>query len=290
LCRIQKFKLKGFEQYYPDIDKLELPLFNKHFYIIPDRSIDPRTNIQNFIEKVPKVELPPIQNNKFANPPNLIGPISKNLTTINPVVLSANTNITTTNTIASIGINSSIASTLANVVNQISTLATMTANIQQTPLNIVNPLAVSSNSTSDNNKPKTLEVTVPVASIPSTINLNVASTSTTTTQKQPGSSTTMPNISGQTVLATSLTAAVQATTSTTTKSTEPVQKVAINVPPAPPTTSQNILLKTEVAQTLQNISDTKIASKAPTTSQASKSKSSGTQNNNTNFFKNKIKK
>jgi len=75
LCRMKKYTLDGFEQYFQNISKLEMPLFDQYFYIIPDKAVNLLTNIQFSIKNVPKVTLPPVQ---LANPPpNKIGPISR---------------------------------------------------------------------------------------------------------------------------------------------------------------------------------------------------------------------
>ncbi len=74
LCRIQKFKLPSFEEYFPDIAKLEMPIFDKYFYIIPDESVDLLVSIEKEVQLVPKIELPPVQ--KENPPPDKAGPIS----------------------------------------------------------------------------------------------------------------------------------------------------------------------------------------------------------------------
>lgn len=92
LCRIKKYTLDGFEEYFQDVEKFNMPLFDQYFYIIPDKAINLLANIQLSIKKIPKIVLPPIQ---LANPPpDKIGPISTQSisrttsTTINPSLVS----------------------------------------------------------------------------------------------------------------------------------------------------------------------------------------------------------
>lgn len=74
LCRIQKYKLKSFEQYFPNIKKLEMPIFDKYFYIIPDNSIDLLVSVEKQIQTAAEISLPP-SNNPLPTP-NKVGPNS----------------------------------------------------------------------------------------------------------------------------------------------------------------------------------------------------------------------
>jgi len=39
LCRLQKYKMEKFESYFPDVEKLEMPLIDQYFFISPDGAI-----------------------------------------------------------------------------------------------------------------------------------------------------------------------------------------------------------------------------------------------------------
>lgn len=101
LCRIKKYTLDGFEEYFQDVAKFEMPLFDQHFYIIPDQAINLLTNIQLSIKKIPKITLPPLQ---LANPPpDKIGPISsRSVERAVSNVLRASTQIERIQTISSL--------------------------------------------------------------------------------------------------------------------------------------------------------------------------------------------
>lgn len=90
LCRIQTHKLPFFNEYFPDVQKLEMPLFDKYFYIIPDNSVNLLTSIQNAVQQLPK-PLPPIEVQEANPPPDKIGPISILDAVANIVDLVANT-------------------------------------------------------------------------------------------------------------------------------------------------------------------------------------------------------
>jgi hypothetical protein len=55
LCRIQKYKLPTLEEYFPDINKLEMPVFNKYFYITPTGPYEIAQSMQAFNTNVLKV-------------------------------------------------------------------------------------------------------------------------------------------------------------------------------------------------------------------------------------------
>lgn len=65
-CRINKYKLPSFEEYFPDIKKLEMPILDKYFYIVPNNSVQLIDEIQKqiLIPTNAPVDLPPIKEDK----------------------------------------------------------------------------------------------------------------------------------------------------------------------------------------------------------------------------------
>lgn len=144
LCRLQKYKLSSYEGHYPDIAKLEMPLFDQYFYIIPDNAVNLLTSIQKSIQSTPKIVLPPLELAKPA--PDKVGPVS------------------------AIGLVSAV-KTLQQISVQAPTLAAIASTISPISLKVSSAALNTSNITSNTNKPSLIAVTDTAASAKSLQNV-----------------------------------------------------------------------------------------------------------------------